>query len=41
MKRKSSQQGKKQRKKLRTIKKGYADEQKTIEPKDSYIPGGY
>ena len=41
MKRKSSEQGKKQRKKLRTIKKGYADEQKTIEPKDSYISGGY
>lgn len=41
MKRKSSEQGKKQRKRLRTLKKGYGDEMKEKEQKDSYIPGGY
>jgi len=38
MKRKSSAQGKNRRKKLRTIKKGYLDDEKL---KDSYITGGH
>ena len=41
MKRKYSDQGKKRRKSLRTIKKGYADEQTINEPIESYIPAGY
>ena len=38
MKRKSSEKGKKRRKTLRTIKKGYLDDEQA---KDSYIAGGY
>ena len=41
MKRKSTDVVKKQRKKLRTIKKGYIDKEKQQEKQESYIPGGF
>ena len=39
--RKMSQKGKKRRKQLRSIKKGYADREKQQEEGESYIPGGF
>ena len=41
MKCKSSDVGKKRRKRLRTIKKGFPDKEKEVEKTDSYIPGGF
>ena len=39
--RKSSEQGKKRRKTLRSMKKGYLDRQKEKEKLESYVPGGF
>ena len=39
--RKSTARSKRQRKKLRTIKKGYEDIEKEAEEKDSYAPGSF
>ena len=39
--RKSAGEGRKRRKTLRAIKKGLIDKDKELEPKDSYITGGY
>lgn len=41
MMRKSSERVKKQRKRLRTIKKGYLDKEKESEKVDSYVAGGF
>ena len=41
MKRKSTDRVKKRRKRLRTIKKGFLDNEKELEKEDSYIPGGF
>ena len=38
---KSSEIGKKQRKKLRAIKKGYLDKEKENEKSESYVAGGF
>ena len=39
--RKSSELGKQRRKKLRTIKKGFADKEKELEEVECYVPGGF
>ena len=41
MKRKLTDRVKKRRKRLRTIKKGFLDNEKELEKEDSYIPGGF
>lgn len=41
MKRKSSNEGKKRRKTIRSTKKGFLDEEKEKEQKESYVPGGF
>ena len=41
MKRKSTVETKKQRKKLRCDKKGYSDKTKENEKQEFYIPGGF
>ena len=39
--RKSIDGGKKRRKRLRAVKKGLIDKEKEIEPKESYVAGGF
>jgi len=41
MKRKSTEEGKKQRKRIRTVKKGYSDKLKEKETNESYVSGGF
>ena len=41
MAKKCSEKGKKRRKTLRRVIKGHVDKKKELEPKESYIAGGY